>query len=86
MLIERDVPIGRPSALDTMRPRAAERTCVHHSEVTEREVVLDRIARIEAPERRRDVLGHTPAGARVAREAEAPAYANYVRVERDDQL
>ena len=41
---------------------------------------------IETPERRRDVLRHPPARARVASQTKAAADADHVRVERHDQL
>jgi len=54
--------------------------------VAQREVVLDRIVRVEAAQRRRDVACHRPAGARVARQPQAAADADHVRVERHDEL
>jgi hypothetical protein len=59
---------------------------VHHPDVAEREVVLDRIVRVEAAQRRRDVARHAPARTRVAREPQAAADADHVRVERHDEL
>ena len=53
--------------------------------MAEREVVLDRVLRVEPAQRRRDVTGHGPAGAGVPREAKTPADADHVRVERDDE-
>src|SRR5207249_5575645 len=66
--------------------RAIEAARVHHADVAEREIVLDRIVRIEPPQRRSYVDGHPPSGARVAREPEAATDADHVSIERDDQL
>ena len=65
---------------------AVEPARVHHPEVAEREVVLHRIVRIERAQRRGDVARHPPARAGVARQPQAPADADHVRVERHDQL
>ena len=59
---------------------------VHHAEVAHREIVADGIHRIDSPERRGDVTGHSPARAGVVRQAEAAADANDVRIERNHQL
>ena len=67
-----------------LRPTEAAR--VHHPEVTERVVVLDGIVRVELAERRCDVARHRPTRARVARQLQAAADTNNVRVERHDQL
>src|SRR5688572_5965522 len=69
-----------------LRRAAAEAAASHHAEVTEAEVVLHRIQRIELPQRRRDVGRHLPAGALVARELQAPADADDMRVERNHEL
>src|SRR4029077_15590005 len=66
--------------------RTVEAARVHHAEMAERVVVLHRTVRIELPQRGGDVARHLPARARVAREAEAAADADHVRVERHDQL
>ena len=64
---------------------AAEAARVHHPEVAEREVVLDRVVRIERAQRRGDVARHPPARAGVARQPQAAADADDVRVERHDR-
>ena len=69
-----------------VRLRAIEAARVHHAEVAEREVVLDRVVRIEPAQRRGDVARHAPAGARIGRQAQAAADADHVRVERHDEL
>jgi hypothetical protein len=53
--------------------------------MAEREVVLDRVLRVELAQRRRDVAGHRPAGAGIPCEAKTAADADHVRVERDDE-
>ena len=68
-----------------VRLRAIEPAGVHHPQVAEGEVVLDRIERVEAAQRGRDVARHPPARARIRRQAEAAADANHVGVERDNQ-
>jgi len=68
-----------------VRLGAAEPARVHHPEVADREVVADRVVRVEPAQRRRDVPRHAPAGAGVGREPQAAADANHVRVERHDQ-
>jgi len=54
--------------------------------VAQREVVLHRIVGIQLAQRRGDLSGHRPAGADVARQAQAAPDADHVRVERHDQL
>src|SRR5258707_14140302 len=58
------------TAQRTLRVRlcAAEPARVHHSQMADREVVLDRIAGIEPAQRCGDVARHAPALARVVRE------------------
>jgi len=58
---------------------------VGHAEVTEREVVLHGINRIQLPKRRRDVLGHPPAGRRISCEPQTATDPDHVSVERDNQ-
>src|SRR4051812_48116915 len=70
----------------TIRLRLIEPARVHHAEVTEREIVFHRVRRIETAQGCRDIPGHLPARAGVARQAEAAPDADDVRVERDDQL
>jgi len=53
--------------------------------VTEREVVLDRIGWIEAPQGRRDVERHRPAGTGVPRQPQTAANANDVGIERHNE-
>jgi len=65
--------------------RAAEAAGVHHPEVAQRVVVLDGIPWIEIPQRRGDVARHRPARAAVARQSQALAHADDVRVERHHQ-
>ena len=66
-------------------PRPVEPALIGHAKVAEREVVLDRIGRVQLAQRGRDVGGHLPPGTRVSRQSKAPPYTNHVRVERDDQ-
>src|SRR5438067_9061901 len=66
--------------------RAVEAARVHHAEMAEREVVLHGIVGVERAQRRRDIARHRPAGARIAREPQAAADADHVRVERHDEL
>jgi len=54
--------------------------------MTQREVILDRIGRIELSQRCRNVASHAPSRTRVARQPQAAADANDVRIERNDQL
>ena len=61
--------------------RTVEAARVHHPEVTEREVVLDRIVWIEATERGGDIAGHGPTGACVPCQAQTAAHADHMRVE-----
>ena len=65
---------------------AAEAAGVHHADVAERKIEPDRIVRIDGAQRRRDVRRHPPARRRVARQSQAAAEPDDVRVERHDQL
>jgi len=53
--------------------------------MAEREVVLDRVLRVEPAQRRRDVAGHRPAGAAIPRKAKTSTDADHMRVKRDDE-
>src|SRR5262245_13629709 len=64
---------------------AVEAARVHHPEVAEREVVLDRVVRIEHAQRRSNVAGHSPARARIGRELQTAADPDDVGVERYDE-
>src|SRR5712675_2646366 len=66
--------------------RLIESARIHHPEVTQREVVLHRIVRVEAAQRRRDVLRHHPSWTGIARQTKAPADPNHVGVQRDDEF
>ena len=63
--------------------RAVEAARVHHPQVTEREIVLDRIRWVQHTERGRDLLGHPPAWAAITGELQALTDAHHVSVERD---
>ena len=58
---------------------------IHHPDVAQGKIEADRIVRVEATQRIRDIDRHLPPGARVARQLQAASEANDVRVERDDQ-
>src|SRR5262249_27752022 len=66
--------------------RTAEAAGVHHSEMAQRIVVFDRIVRIEPAQRQGNVARHSPAGAGVPGQTQAPPDADDVRIERDDKL
>jgi hypothetical protein len=53
--------------------------------MTEREVVLHRVAGVEGTQRIGDFPGHRPARAGVTREAEAAADPDHMSIERHDE-
>src|SRR4029453_14723473 len=65
---------------------AAESAGIHHSDVTNREVEFHRIDRIQLAQMLRDVGGHLPARARIARQPQALREADDVSIEWNDQL
>src|SRR5262245_31783462 len=67
-------------------PRSIELAGVHHPDVTEREIVLRWIVRIEAAERCCDLGRHRPTGTGISGQPEAAPDPDDVCVERDDQL
>src|SRR5262245_33452796 len=53
--------------------------------MTDGEVVLHRIVRIEVSERRRDLACHLPAWTETPRQTQTTSHANHVGVERNDE-
>src|SRR5439155_26507263 len=64
---------------------AAVEAVARHARVTEREVVFDRVTRVERGQPRRDLLRHLPRSRAPACETDGPAHVLDVRIHRHDQ-